>query len=103
MNTEIKNGKVVTAENELFSWTSREEDYLTYKPTGQKIYQNVWYIWKNSTPITDAAIVTAKAEFWAGLEAAQKAEDAKWTSESVSTLPVKSDWQNSDGSLAEDC
>jgi len=102
METTIINGKVTTAENKLFSWKNSNEDYLTYKPTGQVIYQNVWYIWKNSTPITDPEIVTAKTAFWAELAAAQKSEDGKWTTVAVSAKPVKSEWQNADGSLAED-
>jgi len=100
--TDNGKGKIITAENEKFSWKADEKEYLIYLPTGQKIYQNAWYIWKNSSPITDPAIIEAKKEFWATLAQAQKMEDAKWTTVSISTLPIKSEWQNADGSLAED-
>jgi hypothetical protein len=60
-----------TAENDLFSWNSAEEDMLTYKPTGQQIYQMKWYEWKNSTPVTDETIKAAVIEFWDALKVAQ--------------------------------
>lgn len=63
------------AENELFTWTSSEHDFLIYKPTGKQIYQMEWYEWKNSTPITDPAIITAVSEFWAALRELQEAEE----------------------------
>jgi hypothetical protein len=51
------------AENDLFSWNTSSADFLTYKSTGQQIYQMEWYEWKNSQPITDPAIITAVKEF----------------------------------------
>jgi hypothetical protein len=63
------------AENELFSWTSSEHDFLTYKPTGKQIYQMEWYAWKNSTPVTDQTIKNAVSEFWAALRELQDAEE----------------------------
>jgi len=52
-----------TAEDETFSWSSSEKDFLTHKPTGKKIYQMKWYEWKNSQPITDQSIRDAVSDF----------------------------------------
>lgn len=63
---------IETAENDLFQWQSSAPDMLTYKPTGQQIYQMNWYVFKNSRPITDQAIVAAVNEFWAALDVAKE-------------------------------
>lgn len=62
------------AENELFAWNFTERDFLTYKPTGQQIYQMMWYEWKNSQPVTDQTIKDAVKEFWAELRKRQEAK-----------------------------
>jgi len=59
------------AENDIFSWDRYSPDYLTYKPTGQRINQMEWYEWKNSQPITDQSIRDAVTGFWAELETLQ--------------------------------
>jgi hypothetical protein len=62
------------AENDLFSWSAFEKDFLTYKPTGKQIYQMEWYEYRNSQPITDQSIIDAACAFWDELSALQKAE-----------------------------
>jgi hypothetical protein len=63
-----------TAENDLLSWDWISHDFLSYKPTGQQIYQMEWYIWRNSTPITDPTIIAAVKDFWAELQKRQEAK-----------------------------
>jgi hypothetical protein len=92
MTTEItttkQNGIITEAENDLFAWKSFEPDYLTYKPTGQKIYQMVWYEWQNSTDITDQTIIIAVNEFRSSLEILKFQETLKnMVSEIIDALP----------------
>jgi len=74
---------ITKAENELFSWNNDAPGFLTYKPTGQQIYQMTWYVWKNSVEITDQTIRAAVKEFFTALHDLQDAtEKAKWNTPS---------------------
>jgi hypothetical protein len=61
------------AENDQFVWDSLNPDTLTYKPTGQEIYQMMWYEYRNSKPIIDPTVIAAVTGFWDELKNLQTA------------------------------
>lgn len=69
---------VVDAENETFIFDSSFKGYITYKPTGQKIYQMQWCAGNGVKDIEDENIVKAAREFLSAIsEAGKKTTSAR--------------------------